>query len=422
MNPVVLVSQLAAADIGVCDRAALDEVLVACRSVRGWLDGIMAQVAERASQLHTEGRGRETETVMQRAGGLSKREARDVVERKNVAAASPPIAAGLAAGLITGAHVDAFGRALAIAPAVAEHAADLVRVASVTSPADFEQHCKRLAAVLAPDDGIERFERQRRATKLKRWIDEATGMYKMYGEFDPELGEKLWRAINRHVEAMFHDKHPDTAPADPGERNDHLAALALVAAVTSGGAEGSASASSTATVDISVLIDLETIINGMHSGSTVDMSTGGRVPVSVIRKWACEANIIPVVLNGDGVVLDVGREKRLATRAQRRALRAMFAGCIVDGCSVRFDQCTIHHFDHWGRDRGRTDLGVMGPVCSRHHDRFHHDGWTVRSEPDGVVVVTLPDGTEYRTRPRRARPRERSSGPRAPVDADSVAS
>jgi hypothetical protein len=413
MNPVAVVSQLASADIGVCDRAALDDVLAACRSVRGWLDSMIAQVADRAAQLHDEGRGREAETVMQRSAGLSKREAREAVERTKVTGTSPPMAAGLASGLITGAHVDAFGRAMAIAPVVAEHAADLVRVGTVTSPAEFEQHCKRLAAVLAPDDGMERFERQRRATKLKRWIDEATGMYKIYGEFDPELGERLWRAINRHLEAMFHDKHPDTAPANPGERNDHLAALALVSAATSGGA--ARSGTTTAGVDISVLIDLETLTNGTHPASTVDLSTGGRVPVSVIRKWACEANIIPIVLNGDGVVLDVGREKRLATLSQRRALRAMFATCIVEGCSVPFDRCTIHHFDHWGRDAGRTDLSSLGPVCSRHHDRFHHGGWTVRAEPDGEVVVTLPDGTEYRTRPRRARrPTAQNSRANAP--------
>jgi hypothetical protein len=133
------------------------------------------------------------------------------------------------------------------------------------------------------------------------------------------------------------------------------------------------------------------------------MSTGGKVPVSVIRKWACEANIIPIVLNGDGVVLDVGRDQRLATRWQRRALRAMYSTCIVNGCSVPFDHCNVHHFDHWGRDTGRTDLSVLGPVCSKHHDLFHHGGWKVRSSPDGTIVVTLPDGTEFRTRPRRAK-------------------
>jgi hypothetical protein len=415
MNPVALVSQLAAADIGVADRAALDEVLTTCRSVRGWLDGILSQVAARADALHAQGRGRETEDVMQRTGGMSKREARDVVHRRKVTEASRPMAEGLSSGALTGAHVDAFGRAVALAPAVADHAADLVRVGAMTSPAEFEQHCKRLAAVLAPDDGLETFERQRRQTKLKRWIDEATGMYKLYGEWDPESGEKLWRAINRQVEAMFHDKHPDTAPADPGDRNDHFAALALVELATGGVSGAADSAPRTTTADISVLIDLETIINGTHSGSTVDMSTGGKVPVSVIRKWACDANIIPIVLNGDGVVLDVGRDQRLATRWQRRALRAMYSTCIVDGCSVPFDHCSVHHFDHWGRDSGRTDLSVLGPACSKHHDLFHHGGWKVRSSPDGIIIVTLPDGTEFRTYPRRAKRSGGGRNARAPA-------
>jgi hypothetical protein len=170
----------------------------------------------------------------------------------------------LSSGTLTGAHVDAFGQAVSVAPAVANHAADLARVGSMTSPAEFEQHCKRLTSVLSPDDGLETFERQRRQTKLKRWMDEATGMYKLYGEWDPESGEKLWRAINRQVEAMFHDKHPDTAPADPGERNNHFAALALVELATNGGADVAGVAPRTTAADISVLIDLETIINGFH--------------------------------------------------------------------------------------------------------------------------------------------------------------
>ena len=51
-----------------------------------------------------------------------------------------------------------------------------------------------------------------------------------------------------------------------------------------------------------------------------DAEDGTPIPVEVMRRLACEADIVPVVLNGRGEALDVGRTQRLATPAQRDAL------------------------------------------------------------------------------------------------------
>jgi hypothetical protein len=76
------------------------------------------------------------------------------------------------------------------------------------------------------------------------------------------------------------------------------------------------------------LCDLETIRNGLHANSICETEDGTPLPVEVIRRLACEAEIIPVVLNGRGEALAVGRSQRLATPAQRAALRAMHRTCI----------------------------------------------------------------------------------------------
>ena len=61
-----------------------------------------------------------------------------------------------------------------------------------------------------------------------------------------------------------------------------------------------------------------------------------------------EGPVHPVVVR-NGVVLhapgelDLGRTTRLANRAQRRALRALYATCAIPGCSVRYDRCKLHH-------------------------------------------------------------------------------
>ncbi|MPZ01146.1 MAG: DUF222 domain-containing protein, partial [Actinophytocola sp.] len=56
----------------------------------------------------------------------------------------------------------------------------------------------------------------------------------------------------------------------------------------------------------------------------------GDVPISVeqARLLACDARIIPAVLNSRGEVLDLGREQRLANTAQQRALALRDKGCV----------------------------------------------------------------------------------------------
>jgi hypothetical protein len=76
-----------------------------------------------------------------------------------------------------------------------------------------------------------------------------------------------------------------------------------------------------------VVIDLDTLVDGLHRRSICETVDGVALPPSTVRRLSCEANVIPVVLDGDGEALDAGRAKRLATRAQRRAIHAMYATC-----------------------------------------------------------------------------------------------
>ena len=81
-----------------------------------------------------------------------------------------------------------------------------------------------------------------------------------------------------------------------------------------------------------------------------------------MRQLACDAEIIPIVLNSHGEALDVGRAARLATPAQRQALRAMHRTCMYPTCTVPFDDCRIHHIVPWEQG-GTTDLDNLGPLC-----------------------------------------------------------
>ncbi len=111
-----------------------------------------------------------------------------------------------------------------------------------------------------------------------------------------------------------------------------------------------------------------------------------------------------VVVVANGVVLyapgetNLGRSTRLANRAQRRALRGLYATCAVPGCSVHYDRCKLHHVIWWSNG-GRTDLDNLLPVCAHHHTKIHDHGWTVALGANRELTITTPNGQVMRTGP-----------------------
>jgi hypothetical protein len=124
------------------------------------------------------------------------------------------------------------------------------------------------------------------------------------------------------------------------------------------------------------------------------LEDGTPIPPATVRRLCCDANLIPVVLDGDSVPVDVGRASRLATPDQRRALAAMYARCGFPDCHVTFGQCRIHHVTAWTTG-GTTDLGNMIPLCSTHHHLVHEGGWTLTVDPDRQITLIQPDGTTW---------------------------
>jgi hypothetical protein len=104
----------------------------------------------------------------------------------------------------------------------------------------------------------------------------------------------------------------------------------------------------------------------------------------------CEATVV-TMLERDREVLAVGRRRRLATRAQRRALLRRDGGCARPGCTEhRIERLHAHHMRHWLHG-GRTDLANLVLLCDADHG-LAHDLGLVMSRRDGRLVVTAPNG------------------------------
>ena len=128
-------------------------------------------------------------------------------------------------------------------------------------------------------------------------------------------------------------------------------------------------------------------------------SHGTRISPDTIRKLACEAGVLPVVLGGDGKTLDVGRQKRLFTVAQRIALAHRDGGCAFPGCDRPPGWTEAHHMRSWAVG-GNTDLADGVLLCARHHRIIHHTGWDVRSGPDERPEFIPPASVDPARRPR----------------------
>jgi hypothetical protein len=126
-------------------------------------------------------------------------------------------------------------------------------------------------------------------------------------------------------------------------------------------------------------------------------------PVSVARV-ACDAQLTALLLDEHGVVVDLGRTKRLFTAPQRRVLAARDGGCRFPGCDRPPAHTDAHHLVSWLHG-GPTDLANALLLCRHHHRTVHEGGWSLQvvdSErgTHGPVTVTGPNGQRLTSHPR----------------------
>ena len=374
MSIVGLVEQIAGVDWAGADQAAVAGVLADVGTVRGWLDSIEILAARRLTELAAACPSMFPEQVAAQAGRVSLSEASKGFHRADTTAAIPELGAALETGQASGGHVDVVTRALRPLTTeqrsrLAERGETLALAATLLPCDEFARTVRDEVRRIHNDDGITRLQQQRRATTLRRWVDRQSGMWCLRGEFDPETGALLDAKLRAAVERLFHDTQPDTCPTDPLAKQHHLQALALVALITGQGTK------TAGRIDMSVLIDADTLLHGEHPDTVFDCGTPVDLPVETIRRWACDADITPIITAADGIRLYMGRDSRLANRAPRRALRAIYRHCAIPGCRIGFDHCAIHHLICY-RNLGNTDIDNLLPICSKHHHlprRHHHD-------------------------------------------------
>jgi hypothetical protein len=307
----------------------------------------------------------------------------------------------LAAGEIGMEHAHLLARAHTELPGpVSDHQGSLLARAKTATVEQLRRHLGAFALRHAGDDGAGAAAAQHAARTASIAVAD-TGMVVLRAELDGEGGTVLRNALDRLCDESWRAEHPERE-ATLGERvpygrrlADALVELARRALdPTRVGPRGRARPA------ISVLVDHRTLTEGLHEAGVCISDWGEPLAAATVRRLACEADIVAVVLGAPGEVLDVGQSRRHPSAAQRAAVVARDRHCVFPGCDTPAPWCHTHHIIHWCH-RGPTSVHNLVLLCSRHHHLVHEGGFTLTGKP-GALVVRTPTGATYH--PTRAGP------------------
>lgn len=192
-----------------------------------------------------------------------------------------------------------------------------------------------------------------------------------------EQFEHLITAMNTATNPRVHDTHIENSGSDPDRPTRAQELLdGLVTACRVALAGDGLPATGGHRPQVMVTINYRDLISDLgHDGHSVFAQ---QLSASSIRKIACDADILPLVLGGKGQILDIGRSQRLFPPHMRRALVARDKGCAFPDCTIPATWCEAHHIVPWSAG-GTTNMSDGVLLCSRHHHVIHEGNWSITS-------------------------------------------
>ena len=143
--------------------------------------------------------------------------------------------------------------------------------------------------------------------------------------------------------------------------------------------------------EVVVTCTVETL-EGRSGSPAAETEWGGLLSGEAVERMVCGgASMRRLVLDGNGVVLDFGRRRRLISPQARRALEARDKHCVWPGCDRPPRWCDTHHRREW-RLGGATSVEESALLCGRHHRLNHDGGWHLFKTQSGKwrAIPPLP--------------------------------
>ncbi|MCZ2830534.1 DUF222 domain-containing protein [Modestobacter sp. VKM Ac-2986] len=301
----------------------------------------------------------------------------------------PALAAGFADGDVTAAQIDVV--AVEVGPGEVARAQeqdvdlaafdrDWATIAAAASHDVLKTAVELFAAALDPD-GTEPDPTEGRRLLIAKHADgSVTGRF----DLDAIGGEKVQAALESIVQAA----RPRGDERTRAQQN----ADALVQLCDNQLASGDLPMLRTVKPHVVVNVDLDDLVDPAPALGAARTGFGATISAARARYLACDGSISRIVMEPDGVPLDLGRDHRVVTPGLRRAVERRDGSCVFVGCEAPSHWCDVHHLVHWVHG-GETSLGNSALLCERHHTKVHH-GFRVERDPGGRWRTWRPDETE----------------------------
>ncbi|MCV9995622.1 DUF222 domain-containing protein [Paeniglutamicibacter sp. ZC-3] len=176
---------------------------------------------------------------------------------------------------------------------------------------------------------------------------------------------------------------PGASSSEAARRTSPQLLLDAVLAAVSGALSGSAPLQSGGMpVKIGVLIGYRALLGQCEDAGIT--AHGRPISAANIRRLACNGDILPAVLGTDGEILDLGREARSFSPAQRKAIALRDRGCVIPGCHRPASTSEVHHVVPW-MEGGPTSVDNGASLCQHHHLMVHA----------GLITLKMINGIPY---------------------------
>ena len=315
----------------------------------------------------------------------------------------PAVAAAVESGQVNPAQALAIGRVLDDVPADEPIIVDKVEAILIDHATQFEpkilhQLGERALAHINPDladarlrDRLDREDKHARQRRGLTLAPDGLGGTRLTGILDIEGAAIIAAAIEPLATPVRGHDGPDLRTA-AARRADALIEVCRLALRT-----GELPATGGQPAQVTVTIDLKALQRDVAIGQ---LDTGALLTPEATRRIACDAHILPAILNGASVPIDIGRVRRPFTGAARTAVLLRDGGCAFPGCDRPPRWTDVHHIVFWAHGGG-TDRDNGVALCRHHHCLIHQNQWTVRLGPNRRPEFLPPAYIDPDRRPRR---------------------
>jgi len=201
------------------------------------------------------------------------------------------------------------------------------------------------------------------------------------------------RAKRSGTDLRTDDPNGDGTAATPYPNRMGIAFCELIEHLPTGGLPKAGATDAT----LVITIEHQQLMSGLGAAM---LTTGTEMSAGQARRLACNAHLIPAVLDGESQILDFGTTRRLFTRTQRIALAVRDQGCVFPSCDRPAHWAEAHHITY-AANGGPTDLDNGCLLCSWHHHLIHQGHWSIVMAHDGVPEAIPPPLIDPHQTPQR---------------------